>query len=297
MIINAQEINKQLSRWNLAKQELTRQYEECLKDMDLNIGLCHTMLQVVSAKPKTIDINVINGIAEGTHEAPSVETLTEVGVGVTNLDVYLNGNLLRNGANTTDVYPEETPANGPLKVEGALNEDDEDDEEEPLPPTKKAPVEKVSVGRGGKPHIIDSMLYVLDLYGSLHPTDIAAKIEEHGLNSKSKNLVDYIRITLSKNKDKFSKVVGQRGMWQAALGSKGAPLDPKAESSASAGDIPVLTADDEIGEKPEEIKEIEAFRERERVGTIRLSPEEAKAIVEEMTDPRNLEPSDVYSPL
>jgi hypothetical protein len=263
MDIDVQEINKQLSRWAQAKHELTRQYEEYIKSIDRQIGLCHSMLEVVSTPLPTFDNDLIRGIASGTRTAPTVSVST-------------------------------APTKEPEENEEEEEDDDEEEEDEApakvvTPPAKVAPAVKVDTGRGGKPKLVDGMRYVLETHGPLHPTGIAEKIIAHDLAPNSKNLVDYIRYTLSKNKSVFLKVVGQRGMWQSA---KGATPSPKAESSANAEELTAMSADDEIGEKLAEIQEIEAFRERERVGTIRLSPDEAKIVVDEMTDPRNLDKSD-----
>lgn len=131
----------------------------------------------------------------------------------------------------------------------------------------------VETGRGGRPKLLSSMCHVLTVYGPMHPETMNAKIVELGLQSNSKKPVDYIRFALSKNKELFEKVPGQRGMWQVRT------------TNGKAISVRPLKPEDEG--QPAEITQVNAFRESERAG-VKLGLEEAQRLVEEITDPRNV---------
>lgn len=171
-----------------------------------------------------------------------------------------------------------TPVVAPVETEESEEDEVQEDESSSAP-------NGVELGRGGKPKLIDAMIFVLEKYGHLHPNDIAANIEKHQLAPNSKKLVDYIRYTLSKNKAFFAKVPNERGKWMAAP-RKGAAPAPKAEASAPVAKSVSETDREVYGDRPAEVLEVEAFREREKTGTIRMSPEEARSLVESMTDPK-----------
>jgi hypothetical protein len=132
---------------------------------------------------------------------------------------------------------------------------------------------EVETGRGGRPKLLSSMCHVLTLYGPMHPETMNSKIVELGLQSNSKKPVDYIRFALSKNKELFEKVPGQRGMWRVRT------------TNGKATSVRPIKPEDES--QPAEITKVKDFRESEKTG-VRLGLEEAQRLVEEITDPRNV---------
>jgi hypothetical protein len=187
-----------------------------------------------------------------------------------------------------DEYPNAGPSKADtqaLAVSAESEEEDDTDEDDAPTPVKvspsvvvaKGPVpDSVEIGRGGKPKLTDSMRFVLETYGPLHPADMGSKIQEHGLAPNSRKLVDYIRYNLSKNKGIFCKVPGQRGQWDVVA---------KRKLSAPVGVAHIaFSGETEVMERPSEILEVEAFRLKEKTGS-RMSPEEAMRLVDEMTKP------------
>jgi len=203
------------------------------------------------------------------------------------------------------VAADPTPHESDSEFEDEDSGDDEDEEPEaaPAPPSNSNLPPGVTLGRNGRPRLLESIVYLLKTHGSLHLTDIEKKLKEAKLEPHSQDMHSYISYTLSRNPKVFQRLgKGQRGFWRLAAKHQNAIKGSKEGYSSKEGPVTVtirpigpkvtiqpnrttLSVDSE-SEQPSELKEIQQFRAKE--GSVSVDHDEAASLVEELTNPSRL---------
>jgi len=153
----------------------------------------------------------------------------------------------------------------------------------------------VTIGRNGRPKLLESVAFVLHHYGPLHLDILVEKLGEHDLLPASRDARAYVSYELSKNNKNFRPLgKGQRGVWKlvpsfaAAWSKKVGTSSPSVPSEHTKAAPPPVVANDEEdeGEDDEGLEDVKSMRAAE--ANVSVGQDEAERIVDEMTDPDRL---------
>jgi len=190
-------------------------------------------------------------------------------------------------------------APAPKIIETDDAEDDEEESAEAKPTKGKVQLKRrangplppgVTLGRNGRPKLLESLVFLLKP-GPLHLNDIMKGMKEWQLEPKSKNPRSYVGFELSKNPKMFRPVGKKRGVWQlvpeflASVELTGLTSLPESDPEPASTVAETEEENEETMASDVSALDIENIRAmRADEASVKVSDEEARRVVEEMTD-------------